>query len=93
MIQYISFRWMGADLSIVFCNSLTALQRSVLLCLVSYNKLPTPLQYVACSFGGNLSSSSVTLMAMNLGVPGVNPSLCFMASLANFFLRFLIMDG
>ena len=35
---------------------------------------------ILCSIAGNLSSSSITLMAMNLGVPGVRPSLvsCFL---------------
>ena len=64
--------WIGAGLSIVFDNFLTALQRSGLLCLARYNKVPTPLLYVAFSFAGSLSSSSATLMAMNLSVPGVN---------------------
>ena len=73
MILYISLRWIGAGLSIVFDNSLTALQRSGLLCLVRYNQVPTPLLYVACSFAGSLSSSSATLLAINLGVPGVRP--------------------
>ena len=78
MIMYISFRWIGAGLSIGFDNSLIALQRSGLLCLVRYNKVPTLLLYVACSFAGNLSSFSAALMTINLGVPGVRPSLCFM---------------
>ena len=75
---------MGTGLSIVFDNSLTALQRSGLPRLVGYNKVPTPLQYVACSFTGNLSTSSLTLMAMNLGVPRVRQSLHFVASSPTF---------
>ena len=52
-----------------------------------------PTSVCSMLFSGNVSSSSVALMAMTLGVPGVNPSLCFTASLPSFFSRLLIMDG
>ena len=61
--------------------------------MVRYNKVSTALYYVAHSLGGSLSSSSTTLMAINLGVPCVRPSLCFMASSLNIFSRLHIIDG
>ena len=58
-------------MSIVFDNSLTALQMSGLLFLSGITKHQlTPVRGML--FVGSLSSSSSTLMATNLGVPVVN---------------------
>ena len=93
MSLYISFKCAGAGASIVFDNSLTGLLISGLLCFVRYSRVPTPLLYVSWSSAFTFSSLFSSLLAMNLGVPGVIDNLSFIALLPNFCSRLLIIEG
>ena len=66
---------------------------SGLLCLVRYRRVPTPLLYISWSFVFTLSSSFASLLAVNLGAPGVIDSHSFMDLSPNFCSRLLIIDG